>query len=627
MKKTIILCLVVLILLLQGGLVSATQIHKDWHVYNDIFTVNKVAYEIVAKPGNTDVILFKTEGFSAILGHEGCVDNNEYRYCYENYSFDYEKEATLTDVSGILMPGIQVSIDKDSEDTSSVSVGQTYPSSILIGKEGTFVVKLNNKGDLDINSLRYELEVPEGLEITELGDFTQVGNKIYFITKLKMDVDKEFEFEFKSTEVGNQVFERNYEYDDGKSVKKNSASHKVIVKSPIEFSAKLSPSTTDILEYVTLTATVKNNDETVPVEIERLLIKGPSTVGYTPLDNLAQARANEFSGTDDTVDADSENTFELRISPKRTGKENFTGFLTAVSGGKTYEENFSVSLTVKAEGIDAEFYTNKKEVLSGGETTLIYALGNKHDELDFKDLEVKITSDFFSDSFAVESVPARTDKDTIYNTKINVPHIQTDEKYDMIAVTTFKTESGQEKSFENKITFSVTGSGEILKLSQKITKPGILNPGDEITVKVDIENLKDDSFQSVRLFEEFSRGGKVTFGDSFITLALTPQEKQQAYLYKLKLPDKYFHDTFNVTSTVSISDIGYTNSKTSSLKVNATPEEEMVEGGQVDSKKDKKDSGLSGAEIYAKTNEDDEEPNFMVKMIRAIENFFSGLFG
>jgi len=631
MKKAYLIVLIFLILIAQGALVNAKQIHKDWHVYNDIFTIDGKAYELVAKPGNTDVILFKTEGFSTILDEGTCDDNGDYRYCYLNYSFEYDKKAAFTESGGVLMPGIQVSIDKDDSDStlsSVLSVTQTYTTSIMVGKDDKFLVKLKNTGDLFLQSLKYEIEIPEGIEITDLKQFTQVGKKIYINTALTKGAEKEYEFRYKTVKTGVYNFERSYEYDDTLNVKQNSASLKLTIKSPLEFSGKIAPSSADIQEYVILSAKVKNLHDDYSMDIERMLIKGPaSSVEYMPSKNVELYRVGEFIGKIDNLDPLEEKDFELKIIPKQTGKQNFTGEITVKINGDEYKSTFNASVTIKAEGIVADFYTNKKDVLAGGETSLIYALGNDNQELNFKNLTVVIKSDFFNDSFTVDSVQANSAKNTVYSKKISVPLIPTDEKFDVIANTTYYTETGEKKNFEKKLTLSVTGAGEILRLTQTVTKPSTINPGDEVTVKVDIENLKDESFQGVRLLEDFSRGGVVSFGDSFITLSLSPQEKKQAYLYKLKIPDQYFLTTFNITSTVVISNLGYTKSKLTTLKINATPLDQMAGNNPSDSKDLTKKTEPKIEKTNSYEDSQEKEPNFMVKMIRSIENFFNSLFG
>lgn len=627
--KSLLLSLLLFFIFSLSTVVSAemAEIHNEFHEYDDSFKIDDRVYELTMSGSTDKMVLFKTDDYSSIIKMGECKPSGNFEYCFENISYEYSDGASLAP-GGKLMPALKISIKKENFEDTKIQTSFNYKTSHFAKTEQTFELIIKNTGSDWIRDLKFELIVPQGIKILNARDFSKNANNLSFTTSINKGGEQDYEFQYISDNISDYVISYNYRYMEGPSEKKGSGSTNINIKKPYSITTTLSPENIEIFDSAELKVIITNTENTNDLEVKRLLLRGPPDVVYDMKSNLFRSKYGEYATKIESIPKDSSKEFVLKIKPTSTGIINLTGYFYLISNGIEFEENFTKQLGITAEGLESSVYMNKNDVLSGGEVSFYYVLGNSNEALEFRDFNISIESSFFKETFTKDKILPKSDSNTIYSRKIKVPTITDDQDYDIVAHTRYLTESGEEKYFNKTLVLHVTGSGEIIKLSQSINPGGVVNPGDELTIEVTVENLKDEYFSDVRLLEEFTRGASVSFGDSFKTVDLSPKENKKAYLYKLKIPDKYYHTTLNITSSAVIPSIGYRKSVTQTFTVNPTVEELSAEDIIANSdSQNLDDPDISVDYGFDDNGKSSGKTSFFKSIITGIESFFSGIFG
>jgi hypothetical protein len=114
-------------------------------------------------------------------------------------------------------------------------------------------------------------------------------------------------------------------------------------------------------------------------------------------------------------------------------------------------------------------------------------------------------------------------------------------------------------------------------------------------------------------------------GSPSVTIDLGAKQSKRAYLYKLKVPPDYEFTKFNITSKLSVESLNISTSLSTivTVKVNASAINKTLPKNETTKKNMTAANGSSGTGTKTDTTKED---NFLKKIFKSIESFFSKIF-
>lgn len=616
MKKQVLILTVLIILC--AAPVMAGEVHDAWHAYDDSFTVDGKVIEVDLRPTSVELLKLSVDEYTVLINFEQCKEYGGFEYCYEEYSYEYDEKATITG-SGVLVPGIRLVINDVSESQlASLKLTNSYPSTVNPKETFNFEAIIKNEGDAWANSASYEITIPQGMEITSNGDFSRNGNKLYKTVSIAPGTTRTLKATLKSNNYDDYKFEYVLLVNTDGSISETKNSFTIKSTSPITKTFTVTPTTTNVNRDVTVTLDIKNTDETNTLSNLDVQILGPEKdIIYKSPKNAIVETPGKISNTQSSINAGKTHQLKFTLTPLKVGTYALNGTISGEINGVPVSEDFSSSITVKAEGLSSKVFLSKTELAAGSKFTLQYFIINDNDELKFTNINTKITSDIYSGELFLEQLNKEEEQELIRKEMI-APLIEEDEEFEFTITTTARTETGELIELKDSRKIKVIGTGPILEVSQAIDKTSA-KAGEEIIVDVSITNKLDDQIPEVVISDRYTSGAQLIVGDTTTKVFLSGKETKKTYTYKIKLPENYNREYLNITTKAAITGSSYIKEVSKSIPVQIT-----VPAAQEPETQEEPSS--AGVQTGNQDSPSEQEPSFWKKLFRNIENFFAGIF-
>ena len=587
MKKEELFLVLVLVLLSSVSVVSAgtDEIHNDWHKYRDTFQIGDDVYRLRLLESDLDQLRVDFNNVTVLVPIDSCQDYNEYDFCYDEYSYDVD-EVDISDL-GVVMPGVSFRVLKSySESLSSyLNLNHYYEYTSDIGVKNTVYVKFENTGTAWANPIKYEVTLPDTVELVSKRSFTQIGNKLEMITSLPPDGVVEYDFSVKSNSTGTHTFNYVISSTDEVNGEQNSTGSFEMDSPEIygyEYTNWLYPESVGLYDDSEIGITLTNTLDKDSITIKKLVLNAPPSLSLVPsVGTLYFAKFGQYKGAIDTIDPGKTKDFKLKIRPFYTGTYNLTGEIEFEVLNKTYSDNFSKILSVTEGGIQSNLWLSKYDVISGSELFLYFTLENYNDDLIYTDFDIAIDGGFFTEHTNLSALN-NNQKVQLIVKELTVPMLEADKEYNVTAKIEYKNPAGQFRTLTNQVTLYVSGTGSVLTLRQEANKENV-NRGEEIIVETYVGNLKDDYFGGISVYDELPKNIEVQVGQASNQIGLQGKEEKRAYLYKIRVPEDYADNKIEIKSTVKLPDYDYEINSTKTIYVNdAQPQEQPQEEQNLD---------------------------------------------
>ena len=618
-KKRGTILLIISLIILSMSLASAQKtIKEDWFEHYETFIIGSDIYEVKLSQDYKNV-LFRQNEYRNLISLGSCRDHESYTFCYQNYSF--EKKPNIDD-KGQLMPGIHIKITQaDAASGHSATIKSSETGSKFTNYEQEAKITIKNTATIHLSGAQLEITIPEGINITNRKNFVYLGNKLTIPVSLSPNEEKEYVFNYEIKTEGN----KRVDYDltkEGVSIRKGSFT----VKGLLPYEIKITnPKDMYIRELKTFEILVKNIHMSNDLEIKELILTGPVNFQYVPMQRLTRTGFAVHSATNVVIPARTERVFSVRYRPFFAGSYTFN-LVTQLSHNYEYEENFEEKIEVLNDGLATSLQFTRKEISLNSESDLQIILKNEHASLSFRNIEAKIESALYNGTETLSNI-APGSIITLLNQKIIPPQLEEDKTYEVKATITFSNEAGQKETVILTDSLKVIGKGPLLKISHKLTPRSTTKAEEEIIIETTIQNLADNQLRNVEIKDTFSQKVTMIAGQTSKTTNMLGKQNEQAYLYKIKMPERPTRNELIITTTARIPDLDYEVQQTSRLKVDGQiyedeheeEEQEILEEEQeiIEEEKEK---------IEREIKDQEKETNFLRRMIRGIERFFSNLF-
>jgi hypothetical protein len=284
MRVALIILIVCFSLLLLPSLHADTVVYNEWIHSGDSFTINKpdfkddiftvTYFDFGSDATNKLLVKRNNRGYSLVLGD--CRFETFYKYCFNETSWRYEKEAKnpghLEYRGGEEYPGLHVlvyQIGPEIEVKRESSMGNT----INLNEETRLAITLKNKGDKRAEPVIYSEFPPASLNVYSSTGFTKDFSvqKPSLIWQGLLAPAQYVTMAYRIKPLTYDAFKINasltYEYEN-KTYNVTVTPISFTVSKPFDFTISLSPATLGIQEVTTIKITVKNLDKFRPLEGE-----------------------------------------------------------------------------------------------------------------------------------------------------------------------------------------------------------------------------------------------------------------------------------------------------------------------------------------------------------------------
>lgn len=624
MKINKLFLMISVFLILNVALVSAEwdEIHDGWHEYNDDFTIDGVLYQITLNQNSQDKLIIKVDDENRVVELEECQIMNDYKYCFEEANMS-RPEATITS-SGVAVPGVRLKIYENTIKENDLTITHDFEVLAKDLKEIPIKLVVENQGSDWIKNVKYRLTIPDNMKIVNQYNFKWDGSRTLTL-EFALSPKETRRFSLKVLPETYDIHQFNYsiEYNAISEDKLIESSFNLDLSAPFKVTDTLSSTNVGLDENLYYTISVENINPNEDLRIKKFNIKGPFNFEYVPVKGLSLNKVAEFKNRANTIRGEDTEEYKLLIIPKSDGDKNITFEYEFEIEGETFKQTIVKPFKVEEKGLKAELQLNKDAVIPGEALELTLVLENTNKNLRYRDISFEIESDLFDQAMDLDSLDSNLEK-RFQVQQFTSPIIEKDETYVFTGILKYKGASDYEFTKEIEKKLEVTGSGELIKLTQTVNPKTAVKPGTEILVTVNLENLKDQSFDKVNVFEQYPRQIELISGDTSKTISLSNNENKNAYIYKLKIPKLYKQDEFNITSTAILSEIGYNKAITTTVTVDV-PEDIFAEKEQEVVPDDTKEA--IPEVIVNKKTKDNEDNGFFGNLISSIEDFFVGIFG
>lgn len=616
MKKEALIILLILFSLTAISSVSAgtDEIYNGWHRYRDTFQVGDDVYRLRLLETDLNQLRVDFNNYTVLLPIDSCQPYNEYEFCYDEYSYD----ANEVDISelGVVMPGVHFRVlKKYAESISSyLNLNHYYESTVYKDTKDTVYVKLENTGTDWANPIKYEVTVPEGVEITSKRQFTQIGNKLSIVTSLSAGESIQYEFTVKPTTTGKHTFNYLLSATDESNGEQNSTGS-FDMESPIsyEYSSWLTPESVGLYQDAEIGVWIKNDDPVSDLTIHKVEIKGSPTISTIPTTKttLYQTKFGEYKGNVEKLGPGEEANFKIKLTPYYTGTYPFDVNVEFELLNSTFYENVTKNLSVTEGGIQSNLWLSKYDVISGSQLFLYFTLENFNDNLIYTDFDIKLDGGFFSEHTNLSALN-NNQKVQLMVKELTVPITEQDTDYNVTADIEYKNPAGQLRTLNNQVTLHVSGTGTLLTMRQEANKETV-NRGEEVIIENYVGNLKDDYFGDVNVVDQLPQGISIQVGQASNKLGLQGKQEKRAYLYKIRIPDDYDKDKIEIKSTATIPEYNYQITSTKTIYI-SDPQPQPQEEQNQDLNVTIEDTGP------------EEKESIWTKVFKGIGEFFTKLF-
>ena len=630
-KTTITILLFLFLLIIPAAIATDyARVKDDWYEYQATFTIGTDIYELQLMPTDFNILRFKQNDIAMLIRVNQCRDEGDFRFCYKNFSFD--KKDTIG--GGQHMPGVHIEILKAKEPvapTQKIDVTSTINGNKYLFFEEDASITIKNTGDVSLFNAEIIIDIPQNVTITNRDEFIQVGGQLKKTFTLQKGNEANFDFKYKILSKGAKRFEYKIIHS-GETTRTGSFSATGIEPYQVSITT---PQKADIREIKEFTVSIKNTHPTEEITLNQLNIKGPVNIQYLTHSNLQQTSYGRFTVPQRILKPNEDLKFTFRYRPLFAGEYTFNVDGEVELEG-TYKFLDEKKLSVISEGFSAGLLLARNQISLGADNTITLTLKNDHRSLTFRDINAKITSSIYNTTKTLDFInPGATVK--LIEDKINPPQLAENKEYDFNAQITYTNEGGQTETITLSDKFKVLGNNSLISITQKASTTKA-KAGDEIIIEVDIQNLVDNQHAQVEIKDTFSQTVEIITGRQTQTTILGSGERKNAYLYKIRVPQKPYSDELIIKTTAKIQSLDYEETKTIKITIEgeifeelAPPIEEFTEGERESETpslddEDAEDIATNDDEGETKDETDANDEGFLKRMVLGIERFFTNLF-
>lgn len=557
-KKTIILCFLLLILYAVFVNAEVKQVYSDFIFPYETLTVDKKPF-VVSLEDHDKVMLKYGDNYFFIKRGE-CKEIYNLRFCFGNTRWDIdEKKEKINLTVYSIEPVLTV--------TRTIS-----KSTLLIGEEADITTIIENDEGLSAEDAFFIDTFTPEFKITDVDYPCSIrDNSVYWKGYIKENDAKECKYTIKALDEIERSFKAKVEYYDGMEIQEEFSDAITIKVLPL-LDIRTELNETDKKVYVGQTFYLKinltnKNDE--DMEINYLDIYVPEGLEYigttrekikinaTDYDYVSSARLTKIADNIYRFSSGlKKNNQSKVIIPSfkaiYVGKSNIFIKTEYETEGKTRIKEKIESIEVKRQEIrihtnwedGGEFDTGIKELLR------VYVENPIGNNVYFKNLHVYFNTTLgnFSD-FYIDKLN-KSDSVFVLNKIITTPIVGKNTKYNFMVLVDYETEYGEEqrRSLDLDVTIKPVAG---LKITHALSKSNV-ESGEEFDVEVKIKNERIEDIKNVRVSDtihnDFSRKGV-----SSATININGLDEATAYKYKTKAPQ-----VKNTTIYVFITKANYT---------------------------------------------------------------------
>jgi hypothetical protein len=276
----------------------------------------------------------------------------------------------------------------------------------------------------------------------------------------------------------------------------------------------------------------------------------------------------EYSGT---IGEDGTKEFEIKMTPIYTGKYDISYYLKFKIKEKEYILSERIPFTINTEGLNCYFETNEENKLEAGtELNINVAIENNDDENYYEIIGEIINP--FGDNIIINKTNLEEGKIFIEELEnIILPITSEDKEYIFDVKATYRSLDREKFQCESALPILVKGRDKYINISIKTPNQSI-RAGSEFELTFLVENLIDEQFENVYVEHEFSGNVSSTGVSRKQFDDLGARETKEEYNIKVKIPETFDKDYFEIMLKVGAKNPEYENAVIIEIPINTTEE-------------------------------------------------------
>jgi hypothetical protein len=292
--------------------------------------------------------------------------------------------------------------------------------------------------------------------------------------------------------------------------------------------------------------------------------------------------------------------------------------------GKEFSENKTATFSASVKQLETTLSVKETTVAEGGLFRIAFSIKNPNQNIGFRNIKSWIRSEIIPELTAeiADLMPGQIQV-VIVNDSLAAPFVDEKKTYDIEALGTYVTTTGESYNFSKKASLSVTPVQDIISIVQKSDKKEVVQ-GENLTMTVDIKNNNEETIQ-VSAYDEYPSGLELVGGKTSETVFFDDSGSKQAYTYKLYVPLDYEQDEIKIITYATVGGKNYAGSK--NLTVSVKPAEKSNETSQ---EQEAREENQGQEQQQGQNNQPEQqaekEPGFFTKIINGISDFFKRLF-
>lgn len=555
-RKIALILVILSAVAMAKGETGAELITDSWFYDLDVVHVN--GYDFTIDISSDKVFVNYGEGYYWLEKGE-CESKEITKICYEDKSYDstrYEDKVNLEFYT--IFPVVTIS---RSVDENSFSIGDT----------ATVSIQLSNTGLKEAEDVIFEDMLPDEIEITShSSSLEQIGNRIRWTGEIKTQQTVSFSYKIQGKKTGTASYKASVSYYDGFTERETtSSSLRISVGNPQTITLSTNASNIYIGDVVDFDALLlnQNNDR---ITIHNLQIFIPDNFVVIQDDNDVTKMDERLYSWSGSLSYNQSVNFDLILQAMYEGEYDIIvrGTTEKDKIMAEFEETQRISvskkdliiktLITKEERLDisdsggiVSQSSDDKEMESFQEGRLLVYIQNPYNNIDLKDIDVRVSSVIAQISSVVIAQLNRSNTRKIIDRTIAAPEVSSSKKYKIKTVADYYTEHGIKYSSELEEDLTINPIKE-LSIKQSLSTSNI-EEGDEITVSVSVKNNRDILLENVKVREIIPTGIKIK-GLTSKTTDIPSDDEVDIYEYTLKFPITGNTTPYVISTTVEYED-------------------------------------------------------------------------
>ncbi|RJQ16861.1 DUF11 domain-containing protein [Candidatus Woesearchaeota archaeon] len=598
--------------------VSATVLLDEWKYNYDTFTIDEDIYSIYAYD-NYSKIRVRVNGLENYVVDFGkCTRNGLKEYCFNGTDWDERLGINKYDQ---VEPALHLKFNELEPDITITRAFSVAP--MEFGETSVVTVTIANKGTKEAGNVSYTDLVPSNMQIITASENVIIyGNKIMWsFGRITPGNEKTFTYTVKAIEYKDKenTALATYTYE---GIASNTTSSKALfdVKTPYDLTTAASTTTPNINTVFTYTITYKNNELEKDIE-NYFVIQIPEELAIltAPLGLRKEGKKYFY---EEPLPAQQEKTMTFRLQGPYTGTYNVTTTANINVNEKQFFEKINTGVKIQTSKISPEILFDVENIRAGEPFKVFVNLYNNDDKNSYVAIQASLVSELFNEAISIDSIAPGNSYSL--NKRYYTPLSDTEKSIVVNITGTFKSLNGETFSLHTQKTLRIAPINQSLSIEQSVSKTEV-KKGENITVSVTVTNHKDDSLFNVQVDDYFPQELVLIQGKpSVLISSLRGNEKKEAYVYKLQIPEQYSSDKVTIISKFSSILQGQEYSKTIETVI-AVANATLAEGNTTENQ-----TQNQTAQENAENNTgipENKKDGFFTTFWNDIKSFFSDLFG